>query len=73
MGVARLSSRADLTDDRSRSVPPVPFPGSGLEPGMNGGALAFSLERGAGLVPLEVTTETGVVGGLRGRLGEAPP
>ena len=73
MGVVNLSSRAE---EWPCSVPRVSSPGSGLEQGMKGGALALSFERGPtghGLAPREFNSDTGVVGGLRGRLGEAPP
>ena len=43
--------------------------GSGLELGINGGALAFNLDSGGmglGLVPLEFNSDTGVVGGFLG-------
>ena len=50
--------------------------GSGLELGMNGGALAFNLDEGGmglGLVPLEFNSDTGVVGGFFGYCGDFPP
>ena len=45
--------------------------GSGLEPGMNGRARTLSGNGGLGLAPRD--PDTGVVGGLRGRLGEPAP